>query len=387
MPKKKEFDCRSFCGKSGEKEHFIFIKAPEGARFGEQLRSVETRYSNALRTLGLPPGTAVFRRLFLSDVMNQLPLVRKSRLYASSSEGPVSVSVVQQRPLPAGKISMLAYHIRGVSPLVKRRLSPGHVIVERNKLKHLWSAGLVTGAGSAAAASSQAQTGVILDDLINVLAGQGGSLRDNCVRTWIYIKDVDVFYQGMVDARRKRFARQGLTRGTHYIASTGIEGNCGGRFDLVALDAYSVLGLEPRQVSYLNDYSRLCPTKDYNVTFERGTRIAYADRAHYYISGTASIDGSGRILYPGDVLRQLVRALGNIGALLKSGKAKPAELMYMIVYLRDPSDFSLVDAYLTSNFPDTPVMVVQGAVCRPGWLVEIEGVAATANSEPLLPSF
>ena len=56
------------------------------------------------------------------------------------------------------------------------------------------------------------------------------------------------------------------------------------------MDAYSILDLASEQVSYLNDFDRLCPTTDYNVTFERVTRVAYADRSHHFISGTASID-------------------------------------------------------------------------------------------------
>ena len=57
------------------------------------------------------------------------------------------------------------------------------------------------------------------------------------------------------------------------------------RYDTVLMDAYSNLDLLPEQISFLNDFDRLCATKDYNVTFERGTRVAYADRAHHFISG------------------------------------------------------------------------------------------------------
>ena len=387
MFKKNEISCSSFRGKGGETEHFILIKATAGGRFKEQLGAVEARYSSALKALGLAPGTAVFRRVFLSDALNQAELVRESGLFVSAPASPVSVSIVQQRPLPAGRIALMAYHIQGRLPLVKRRLSAAHVLVERNGLRHLWSAGLGPAGKNAEPASSEEQTGEILDGLIAALAGQGGTLRDHCVRTWIYLKNVDVFYQGMVNARRERFTRQGLTGDTHYIASTGIEGSCGRQSDLVGMDAYSILGLEPRQVSYLNDYSRLCPTKDYSVTFERGTRVAYADRAHHFISGTASIDKAGNILYPGDVLRQLARAMGNIRALLKSGGAKLADVMYLLVYLRDPADLSAVDAYLKSSFPAIPALVVQGAVCRPGWLVEVEGVAVKKNDQPSLPAF
>jgi enamine deaminase RidA (YjgF/YER057c/UK114 family) len=231
------------------------------------------------------------------------------------------------------------------------------------------------------------QTREVFDDLIGTLEGQGGIIRDNCVRTWIYLKDVDVFYQGMVDSRRELFAKHGMNGDSHYIASTGIEGACAHRHDLVAMDAYSVLGLEDGQMSYLNDFDRLCLTRDYNVTFERGTRVAYADRSHFFISGTASIDRDGEVVHRGDVVRQLDRALENVEALLHDGDAGLADMKYLIVYLRDPTDHGRVTQYLDSHRPEMPVFIVEGAVCRPEWLVEIEGVGVAANDAPGLPGF
>ena len=201
------------------------------------------------------------------------------------------------------------------------------------------------------------------------------------------MKDVDVFYKGMVDSRRELFSKEGLTGDTHYIASTGIEGACSHRFDLVSMDAYSNLDLTPAQVLYLNDFDHLCATKDYSVTFERGTQVAYNDRAHLFISGTASIDKAGDIVHPGDVLRQLDRALENTEALLSSGGAALADMMYFFVYLRDPTDFPHVDKVLRERFPDLPVLIVQGSVCRPGWLIEVEGIAIIENNNPTLPSY
>jgi enamine deaminase RidA (YjgF/YER057c/UK114 family) len=235
--------------------------------------------------------------------------------------------------------------------------------------------------------SAEEQTHEVFHELIDILAEQGATLRDHCVRTWIYVKDVDLFYNAMVDSRSKLFLEQDLTGSTHYIASTGIEGACSHTCDLVAMDAYSNLDLVPGQVSYLNDFEHLCATKNYNVTFERGTRIAYADRAHCYISGTASIDKAGKVVHPGNVMRQLERALDNIDCLLQSCSATLADMMYLIVYLRDPSDFTRVDAYLRNRFPFLPMIIVQGAVCRPAWLVEAEGIAITKNREPALSLF
>jgi enamine deaminase RidA (YjgF/YER057c/UK114 family) len=295
----------------------------------------------------------------------------------------VADSVLRQPPLPGGKIALLAYHIQGERPLLKRRLAPGHLVVEGGGLGHIWSTGL----GGRAARPAGKQTELLFANLSRALNLRGGRLRANCIRTWLYLRDIALSYGDMVAARNKVFRRCGLTRKTHYIASTGIEGSLAGGSSLVGMDAYSVIGLRPEQVSYLNDFSRLCRTADYNVAFERGTRVAYADRAHYFISGTASIDKAGNILHPGDAARQLTRALGNIKALLRSGGAGLSDMMYFIVYLRNGEDFTRVDRCLKRSFPDLPLVVVRGAVCRPGWLVEVEGVAAVKRSGGGLPRF
>ncbi len=318
--------------------------------------------------------------------MNQAAILRDSALFRSSLDNPVAVSLVQQTPLPGAKIALLAYHVVGGTPVVKRRLAPNHLLVERHGARHLWTTGLCAGEG-VAEASPALQTRALFADLIGAIEGEGGTLRDHCVRTWIYVKDVDVFYQGMVASRGAVFAAQGLTGDTHFIASTGIEGACAHRYDLVAMDAYSNLDLEARQISYLNDFDLLCATKDYNVHFERGTRIAYEDRAHHFISGTASIDKHGAVVHPGDVLSQLGHALGNVEGLLRSGAAALGDLMHLTVYLRDPTDFARVHTYLGERLPGVPTIIVQGAVCRPQWLVEVEGIAIAAQDAPDLPAF
>ena len=374
--------CRSFRNATGDAEHFIVIKATAGLDFGAQLRQVEDGYRQTQARLGLTSDSAVFRRIFLSDVMNQADDVRQSSLVDDMT----AVSIVQQPPLPGSKIALLAYHIASATPLVKRRLSPKHFLLDRGRQRHLWSTRLCA-SDNDMSNSSEAQTREIFDDLIHTLEAHGGTLRDHCVRTWIYMKGVDVFYKGMVDSRRELFEKHGLTGDTHYIASTGIEGAGSHRYDVVLMDAYSNLDLLPNQTTYLNDFDRLCPTKDYNVTFERGTRIAYADRAHHYISGTASIDKAGDVVHLGEVIPQLELAVENVDALLRSGGATMADVMYLIVYLRDPADYQQVDAYLRRHLPDLPAIIVLGAVCRPAWLIEIEGVAVARHDDPALPAF
>ncbi|MDA8128265.1 MAG: Rid family hydrolase [Betaproteobacteria bacterium] len=377
---------KSFHGATGGSEHFVSVDAPHTLGLEEQVRLVQARYAEAREALGLAPETAMFRRIFLSDAVNQVPMLCETDLVRDAADNPVAVSIVQQQPLPASKIALLAYHVEGPDRPVKQRLSPRHVLVSKNGSRHLWSTRLCEGARDLST-NAAGQTRNIFNDLIGTITAQGGRLADHCVRTWIYMKGVDVFYQDMVDSRRALFDRHGLTRDTFYISSTGIEGACAHPFDVVSMDAYSNLDLAPGQRSFLNDFSRLCPTKDYNVTFERGTRIAYADRAHHFISGTASIDARGEVLHVGNVLRQLDRAVENVDALLRSGNACFDDMQHLIVYLRDPADFHAVEGYLRERYPDLPAVIVQAAVCRPEWLVEIEGMAVTANDEPALPTF
>lgn len=377
---------RSFRGTTGGAEHFICVEAPTGLRIEDEIDCIEEGYTQAREALHLTPESAIFRRVFVSDVLNQAVAVGRSTFCGETADNPVAVSIVQQPPLPGSKIALLAYHVESDAPVTKRRLSPKHILIEKSGLRHLWSTRLCAGAHGPST-SAFAQTRAIFDDLVNALSSQGGILRDHCVRTWIYVKNIDVFYRAMVESRSELFGQQGLTRDTHYIAATGIEGACAHRYDLVAMDAYSILDLSSGQMSYLNDFERLCATKDYNVTFERGTRIAYADRAHHFISGTASIDKAGRVVHQGDVLRQLEQAMENVDALLRSGSASLEDMMYFIVYLRDPTDFERVDGYLSERFPDRPTVIVQGPVCRPEWLIEIEGIAVVANDEFNLPAF
>ena len=197
------------------------------------------------KRLALRPESAIFRRVFLSDAMNQAVHVRGSGLFGAPDEGPVAVSIVQQAPAQGAKIALLAYHVASDAPIAKRELGRHHTLVEMGGRRHLWSTRLVR-RGDVGPASAADQTREVFGDLIAALAGQGGTLRDHCVRTWLYLKDVDVFYQDMVKSRTDLFRREGLTADTHYIASTGIEGACAHRYDLVAMDAYSVLGLVGR---------------------------------------------------------------------------------------------------------------------------------------------
>ncbi|MBR6324851.1 MAG: hypothetical protein IKR62_07650, partial [Victivallales bacterium] len=122
--------------------------------------------------------------------------------------------------------------------------------------------------------------------------------------------------------------------------------------------------------------------------FERATRLMFGDRSRYYVSGTASIDKNGQIVHPGDVGRQAERMMENVNALLSNYDASLADLQLAVVYLRDPADAAIVEEILAKRLPaDLPRIMVNGAVCRPGWLVEMEGVAVNGKGDATFAPF
>ena len=91
---------RRFCGTHGEAEHFFVITAPGNIGFKEQIEYIETNYKAKIQALGLSSQTAVFRRIFLSDALNQAEGVRQSQLACDPQGHPVAVSIIQQPPMP-----------------------------------------------------------------------------------------------------------------------------------------------------------------------------------------------------------------------------------------------------------------------------------------------
>lgn len=344
------------------------------APWARQLRQLEDAYAAACEELALAPGSAVFRRLFGSDLANQRAALRASALAQSAA-----VSLVEQPPLPEAKLALYAYHV--TDPATPPRLTTaadGAVLWQHHDRTHLFATGL-SQAGDGTSYDQMRAAFVQFDSL---LAARGMTLRDHALRTWIYVQALDTDYQGIVRARREFFTDHGLTKDTHYLASTGIAGGAGDPAVRVMMDAMAVQGLAPSQTRYLQALDHLSLTHLYGVTFERGTAVTYGDRRHLWLSGTASIDAQGQIVHPGDVLGQLDRTLENMAALLADGGATLADMTHMLIYLRDSADRRPVERAFVRRFPELPYVILRAPVCRPGWLIELEGTAVVPAAHP-----
>ena len=349
--------------------HAILHVEPRGELFEGQLRRV---YAGEERLAGLPQvagSSPILKRYFLSDSTNQQPLMRQ--------ETDCSISVIQQPPLDGSKIAVWIYLQQGS----KVANVNGMVVAEHNGYRHLWKMGMHEHKGDSAW-----QTESLLISYEETLQSFNATLADNCIRTWFFVRDVDTQYAGMVKARKENFKEQGLTEQTHFISSTGIGGSPADTRALVQMGTYALTGFDPAQQRYLYAPTHLNPTYEYGVTFERGTVMEYGDRAHVFISGTASINNRGEIVHPGDVISQAGRMMENIETLLAEAGAGLEDIVQSVTYLRDPADYHVVREFMATRYPWMSNLIVLAPVCRPGWLIETECIAMVkANGNDFAP--
>ena len=373
-----------FRGQSGVDEYHLIVRPTEHDSIEAQLDWVFRTYRDALDSIGLDTQTAVFRRFFCSDLTNQAgALAAQPFSGPQNQDEPCAVSWVCQLPLPPAKVSLWAYHISDPDCKLDKARQGASLILGRGELSHCWTTGLTC----LGAETPYSQTQGILEEYDAFLRAQGMTLADNLIRTWFFVQNIGANYQGLVTARKEFFAEHGLTPDTHFIASTGIEGTSANPAAKILLDAYAIRGVRPDQIRFLSALDHLSPTHLYGVTFERGTSIAYRDRKHILISGTASIDHQGKTLHAGDLSRQIDRTVENVEALLKPAGATLKDMCVLIAYVRDPGNQAVVWERIRERFGDIPMDVIVASVCRPEWLVEVEGKAVIPASAPELPPF
>ena len=359
------------CGTDVREYHAMIQINDRRLPFSAQLEAVISAYDDLLNRL--PDTQAVFKRYFLSDAANQADdVVVADVTYCAKS-------IIQQAPLNGSKVALWVWLMTGVQTGMTKS---GLYEVRHGDFRHMFNA-----SAHNLAANSEYQMRLLFNEYVMQLAEEGCTLADNCIRTWLFVNDIDLNYGGVVRARNQVFFTQGLTQNTHFIASTGIGGRQQDPNVLSQMDNYAIAGVKPEQIHYLYAPTHLNRTSDYGVSFERGTYVDYADRRHVFISGTASINNKGEVMFAKDVEQQTRRMWENVEALLAEAECTFDDVCEMIVYLRDIADYDLVSALYQERFPGKPVVIVHAPVCRPGWLVEMECTAVKAIDKPELPKF
>jgi enamine deaminase RidA (YjgF/YER057c/UK114 family) len=347
----------------------VLLRPDSNDSFDSQLLSLHQQYHSLLASYGLSTDNLVFAKVFVTDYLNNCQSLAEG-IFRHPDFSNSALSVVEQPPLGGYKIGMMLLFVE--SEGMQKEVIEGVFHLRVNGLEHLFQS-----------ISVPINQGDKLDALTSdafarhqqILDKNGMTIAANCLRTWLYVRDIDNNYRYVVKGRNDYFAAHGLTVDTHFIASTGIGGSGNAANVMLVSDFYSVLGITEKQIRYLSAREYLNPTAEYGVSFERGVRVSFEHLNWIFISGTASIDKYGQCLYRGDVLKQAERILVNIEQLLKAGDAEMNDIAQIIVYLRDVSDYTKVHHFMEEHFVNVPYIITLARVCRPEWLIEMECMA------------
>lgn len=375
----------SFVGRDGVEEVFVCLESEPGKTFENEALGLLARYRDLLRRNGLEPRNTLCLRLYVSGLHVHLLCLR--RICADLGLDTTPISFVGQSPLGGGRIALDARLVRGrVSiPLAAAGFGGGGIMpIGEYEMIFATSA---PPAGNAPPPSATNLTLTAFHGMKAFLRARGMEFIPHLLRTWIYVRDIDDCYREMSEARNAFFSAHGITPATRCFASTGIGGGNESPAQSVKVDWLLTAGLRREQIACMEAPSHMPPTHRYGVMFERGTRVRFGERSHYYISGTASIGADGAILHPGDVRRQTRRMVDNVRALLGAADASLDDLRQAVVYLRNPDDAPAARQILDEILPaPLPRLMVHGPVCRPGWLIEMEGIAVNDRGDACFPA-
>lgn len=349
--------------------HVILSVSNPFLTYEEQLDMIQIAYTSLWEKYIDSEAIAVFRRYFISDGINQVEQLilndRKNTFCA--------LSIVEQPPLNGSKIALWAWLQTNIETKV---LSDGMFEACRNGYRQFWIGNICN-----RAINVEYQMRLIWKDYILKLTAVDCTLASNCIRTWLFTRDIDKDYRDIVKARKDIFSVQNLTDQTHYISSTGIAGKHSDPTVYVKMDAYAIEGINANQIQYLYAPEYLNSPYEYGVTFERGVSIQHEDYQLIFISGTASIDNRGEILYKGSVIKQMRQIKENITALLREANSNVQDIIQSLIYIRDIADYQNLKSFIDENYPSLPYIILHAALCRTDGLVEMECIAMRGTNK------
>lgn len=305
------------------------------------------------------------------------------------------LACVVQAPLDGAETSLVSWELAGPEVSIEY-VAPHSALARQPGL--CWAAW-----GGFISQSAQSTTDEAEQSLVQLVRHlQRADLRPaDLVKIWIYVDGIcaadgeSTRYQALNRARHAvfeqlRFDRSSIEARARFPASTGIGARAAERQILVAGvacrgDGAILVPLENFRQTPAYRYPST--VSDFAPLFSRAMVTVVGDTALTYISGTASILGTGSA-FENDAAAQTRLALENIDALLAVDSLRAAgvpvsagglaSLVQCTVYITRRLDAGVIRALCTAVLPaGVPVTYIEGDVCRPELLVEIEGVAWT----------
>ena len=208
-------------------------------------------------------------------------------------------------------------------------------------------------------------------ELMEAALRSAGMEFSNVVRTWFYLDQI-LFWYGAFNNVRDEFFRERKMFDGLVPASTGIGGANAARTSVIA-DAYAV---QPHAngVKITAVPSPLqCPALKYGSSFSRAVEVEMPDYRRLLISGTASIESTGKTAHVGDLPRQIDLTMDVVAAILASRRMNWGDVTRAVAYVKQGSQAHFFKDYCVAHgLDDLPTVTTENDICRDELLFEIE---------------
>lgn len=218
--------------------------------------------------------------------------------------------------------------------------------------------------------SRAAQSRETFERLDEALHEIGMDMR-NVVRTRFYLDDIHTWY-GSFNVVRNEFYRQRKIFSGPVPASTAI----GGRNPVGAAVVAGAWAVQPQEASGIvrEVPSPLqCPSLEYGSAFSRAVLLSGVACRRLLVSGTASIDPTGRSAHINDLRKQVALTMEVVEALMISQGFRLSEVIRATAYFKNVQGAGIFDAWRAEHGVKLfPLVQAQADICRNDLLFEIE---------------
>ena len=363
-------DVRVVRSPGGACEYYLTVAPPSGA-LPHEAGAAYREVARLLRTVG---ATILQERLFASADAIGRCLESRADAYGDLDDGVPPTLLCTRVHDERTFVGVQVHAIAGIAKpkIVRRGDFAAARVFERDGYHYLAASGIRSPGHS----TGPQQARDALESAEYLLAVAGASMRD-VARTWFWMDDILAWYPSFNTVRTQFFKERGMMGHSHLMpASTGIGVRpAGARIALDLIAAWGKNGAIERFDASGHQRSAF----EYGSAFARAARVETPGGVTVYCSGTAAIDAQGHTCFAGDAQRQVRMTVDNVIAVLRDLGCAPDDVLQAMAYCALPE---AAEVFLSryANELGWPLVTMEGIVCRPDLLFEVEVTASPTAS-------
>jgi len=350
-------------------ELYVTARPPGGASAENQAAAL---FSSIAETLHSAGARLFQERIFATADAMPVAMSARGQAYGDLDDGiaPAQLAVPQGTRGPLAGVQVHA--VRGPvqpQPICSRSPCCGRYS-EKRDIRFL----SISGMTSPRRGTATQQAWAMLGKTECPLHAVGGDVL-TVVRTWMWLGDILSWYDEFNETRNRFFRQHRLInedrRRVRLPASTGIGiGPADG--SKCAIGLFAVVGAEASSEFLLAGGCQQ-PAFNYGSAFSRASRSVTPAGEAVFVSGTASIDSSGRTEHVGDPERQIDAVIEYVRAVLLQTHCRDEDVVQSLVYCKTPE----VEELFLRRYGDLtwPCITTIADICREELLFEVEATA------------